>query len=177
MRALIVIVGPIASGKSTIACELGVRFRAADRPVAVLDLDHVVGTVGGFAGLTAERFRQAQVVHGDLVGSWLRRGFDVIAHGPFFALEEDRALLHAVPAGIVPRRVRLLATYDAALERVALDPDRAASKDPAFLRAAYDRVDSLLPTMAPSDWTFDTTTRSPREIVDALAAALLPAPA
>jgi hypothetical protein len=90
LRALIVIVGPIASGKSTIACELGVRFRAADRPVAVLDLDHVVATVGGFAGITAERFRQAQVVYGDLVGSWLRRGFDVIAHGPF-ALGPDRA--------------------------------------------------------------------------------------
>jgi adenylylsulfate kinase-like enzyme len=44
---LIVIVGPIASGKSTVAYELGSRFRAADRSVAVLDLDDVVETIGG----------------------------------------------------------------------------------------------------------------------------------
>src|SRR5918993_1193869 len=44
---LIAIVGPIASGKSTIAYELGSRFRAAGRAVAVLDLDDVVDTIGG----------------------------------------------------------------------------------------------------------------------------------
>jgi shikimate kinase len=170
----IVIVGPIASGKSTIAHELGTRLRSADHAVAVLDLDDVVDTIGGFAGLTAEQFRQAQRVCGDLVGAWLRRRFDVIAHGPFFEHEENEALLHAVPAGVTPRRVQLLSTYDAALERTALDPDRALSKDPTFLRLAYDRVESLLPTMPSSDWTFDTTTRSPQEIVETLVAALPP---
>jgi hypothetical protein len=79
---LIVIVGPIASGKSTIAYELGSRFRAADRSVAVLDPDDVVDTIGGFAGLTPARFRQAQLVYGELIAAWLRRRFDVIAHGP-----------------------------------------------------------------------------------------------
>ena len=171
---LIVIVGPIASGKSTVAHGLGCRFRAAGRPVAVLDLDDVVDTIGGFAGLTPGQFRQAQLVHGELVGAWLRRSFDVIAHGPFFEPEEDRAVLHAVPAGIVPRRVQLLATYEAALARTALDRGRAASKDPGFLRAAYDRAGSLLPGLPPAAWSFDTTTRSSGEIVDALAADLLP---
>ncbi|MGH9214793.1 MAG: hypothetical protein ACRDZS_00920 [Acidimicrobiales bacterium] len=52
--------------------------------------------------------------------------------------------------------------------------DRALSKDSKLLRLTYDRVESLLPSMPPSDWTFDTTTRSPQEIVDTLAAALLP---
>src|SRR5829696_8664991 len=85
---LIVIVGPIASGKSTIAYELGSRFRAAGRAVAVLDLDDVVDTIGGFAGLTSERFRQAQLVYGDLVGAWLRQRLDVVAYGPFFEPEE-----------------------------------------------------------------------------------------
>ena len=168
------IVGPIASGKSTIARELASRLRSADCSVAVLDLDDVVDTIGGFAGLTAERFRQAQLVYGELVGAWLRRRFDVIAHGPFFEHEEDEALLHAVPAGVTLRRVKLLATYEAALERTALDPDRALSKDPKLLRLTYDRVESLLPTMPPTDWTFDTGTRSPQEIVDTLAAALPP---
>ena len=171
---LIVIVGPIASGKSTVAGALGRRFRAAGRAVAVLDLDDVVDTIGGFVGLAPERFRQAQLVYGELVGAWLRRGFDVLAHGPFFDHEEDEALLHAVPAGISPRRVQLLATYEAAFERIALDPDRVLTKDPELLRHTYDRVQALLPTMPPSEWTFDTTTTSCREIVDSLATAFLP---
>ena len=171
---LIVIVGPIASGKSTIAYELGSRFRAADRSVAVLDLDDVVDTIGGFAGLTPARFRQAQLVYGELTAAWLRRRFDVIAHGPFFDHEEVEALLHAVPNEVTPRRVQLLATYEVALERTALDSARALSKDPKLLRLTYDRVASLLPTMPRSEWTFDTTTRSPQEIVDTLAAVFLP---
>jgi AAA domain len=170
---LVVIVGPIASGKSTIAHELGRRFRAAGRPVAVLDVDDVVNTIGGFTRLTPGQFHQAQSVLGELIGAWLRRGFDVVAHGPFFEPEEDRAVLHGVPGGILPRRVVLLSTYGAALERTALDSGRTVSKDPEFLRAAYDRVASLFPGLPSSTWSFDTTSRSSQEIVDVLAAELL----
>jgi hypothetical protein len=170
---LVVILGPIASGKSTVATALGKRFREAGRAVAVLDLDDVVDTIGGFGDLTPERFRDAQVVYGELVGAWLRRNFDVIAHGPFFEPHEYEALLHAVPEGIAPRRVQLLTTYEIALERVARDPARKLSKDPGVLRRTYDRVESLLPTLPPSDWTFDTTAIPWRHIVDGLAEAIL----
>ena len=173
MPELLVIVGPIASGKSTVATALGDRFRRAGRAIAVIDLDDFVDTIGGFANLGPERFRQAQIVFGQLVGAWLREGFDVIAHGPFFQAEEQAALLHAVPEGIQPRRVHLLATYEVALERVAADPYRKFSKNPEILRRAYDRVESLLATMPASDWTFDSTVTSSHEIVDALAAAML----
>jgi predicted kinase len=177
MPDLIVIVGPIASGKTTIAAGLARRLRSPNRPVAVLDLDDVVDAIGGFAGLRAERFRQAQLVHGQLVGAWLGQGIDVIAHGPFFQREEDEALLHAVPSGtgstgVALRRVQLLCTYEAALARTAADADRLLSKDPVLLRRTYDRVESLLPTLPPSDWTFDTTALSASDIVDALAARL-----
>jgi hypothetical protein len=47
------------------------------------------------------------------------------------------------------------------------------SRDPAFLRAAYDRAEALLPGLPPAAWTFDTTTWSSQQIVDALAAELL----
>lgn len=109
---------------------------------------NVVDAIGGFGDdLTPERFQQAQVVNGELVGAWLRQRVDVIAHGPFFQRQEDEALLHAVPDGIEPRRVQLLATYEAALERVADDPARDLSKVPGLLRLTYDRVESLLPTI------------------------------
>jgi hypothetical protein len=169
----VIIVGPIASGKSTVAIALGDRFRRAGRAVAVLDLDDFVDTIGGFGKLAPQHFRQAQQVFGQLVGAWLREGFDVIAHGPFFQAEEQTALLHALPEGIEPRRVQLLATYEVALERVATDPARKFSKHPAILRGAYDRVESLLPTMPASEWTFDSTITCSEDIVDALAGSIL----
>lgn len=173
MSELIVIVGPIASGKSTIAHGLGSRFRGEGRRVAVLDLDEVVETVGGFMGLSEADFQQAQVVFGQLVGAWLEQGVDVIAHGPFFQRHEDDALLHAVPDGIVPRRVLLHADYEVALERVRADPERVLSRYPEVLKATYDRVELLLPTLPPSDWSFDTTGMTSQTIVDELALALL----
>jgi hypothetical protein len=170
---LVVIIGPIASGKSTVANALGARFRAAGRAAAVLDLDDFVDTIGGFSGLRGEHFRQAQVVYGQLVGAWLGQGFDVIAHGPFFQSHEQAALLHAVRDGIRPRRVQLLATYEIALNRVAADTDRKLSKDPELLRLAYNRVESLLATMPRCDWMFDSTITSCEQIVDELAAQML----
>jgi shikimate kinase len=170
---LVVIVGPIASGKSTVADALGRRFREAGRAVAVLDLDDVVETIGGFVDLTAAHFQQSQIVYGELIGVWLRQGFDVIAHGPFFQRQENEALLHAVPQGIEARRVHLRATYEVALERVAADPTRGLSKDPTVLRHTYDRVESLLPAMPRSEWTFDTTTTSWQKVVNDLATAFL----
>ncbi len=170
---LVVIVGPIASGKSTVAGALGDRFRQAGRQTAVLDLDEHVETIGGFVDLPPERFRQTQAVFGELVGAWLDQGFDVIAHGPFFQQEENRALLHAVPEGVAPRRVLLHCTLAIALERVSADPDRVLSSYPEFLRATYQRVEVLLLTMPPSEWQFDTTTTDADSIVDELAEALL----
>lgn len=170
---LVVIVGPIASGKSTIAGALGDRFRASGRQVAVIDLDEHVETIGGFVDLPGERFLQAQMVFGKLVGAWLDEGVDVIAHGPFFQQHEGDALLHAVPVGVLARRVLLRTTFEVALERVEADPERMLSRDPDFLKATYDRVDALLPAMPPSEWVFDTTTTHAQAIVDELAEALL----
>lgn len=170
---LVVIVGPIASGKSTVAGGLGERFRACGRRVAVLDLDELVETIGGFVGLSGERFRQAQVVFGQLVGAWLDQGFDVIAHGPFFDRDEDQALLHAIPGGVRPRRVLLRTTFVVALERVRADPERVLSSYPDVLKATYDRVDELLSQMPPSEWAFDTTATDAATIIDELAGSIL----
>lgn len=173
VSTLVVIVGPIASGKSTVAGGLGERFRACGRRVAVLDLDDLVETIGGFVGLPGERFRQAQVVFGQLVGAWLDQGFDVIAHGPFFDRDEDQALLHAIPGGVTPRRVLLRTTFAVALERVRADPERLLSRYPDVLKATYDRVDELLPQMPPAEWAFDTTTTDAATIIDELARSIL----
>lgn len=69
--------------------------------------------------------------------------------------------------------VLLHCTLDTALERVATDQDRVLSSYPEFLRATYQRVEELLPTMPASEWQFDTTTIDAQSIVDELAKALV----
>jgi hypothetical protein len=169
---LITIVGPIGSGKSTVSAGLGGALRVAGRSVAVLDLDDVVDTFGGFVGLAPDDFVRAQHVFGDLVAAWLRRNVDVVAHGPFFDPAEDAAVRHALPAGVVHRRIELTCTFDVALERVSHDPARKLSAFPDFLRHTYDRVEALRPGMPRADWSFDTTTMTAEAIVERLAAEL-----
>lgn len=173
VAVLVLIVGPIASGKSTVAAAVAQRLRDVARRVAVIDLDEVVATAGGFADLSPENFRSALLVYGQLVAAWLREGWDVIAHGPFFQPEEDAAVLHAVPEGTALYRICLLASFEVALERVAADPTRERSKDSTFLRQTYDRLELLLPTMKQADVIFDTTTTGWQQIVDDLSSALL----
>jgi shikimate kinase len=168
---LVIIVGPIASGKSTVATMLGTRLRAAGRPVAVVDVDDVVDTIGGFP-VPQTRFRDAQLVHGSLVGAWLTHGMDVIAHGPFYDADEIEAVLHAVPDGVQARWVHLHITYQTALERVTNDPSRRLSKHPEFLQRTYERAEALQPALPVAEWRFDTNEWSADDITDRLVADL-----
>ena len=170
MTDLLVLTGPIASGKSSVAEALGDRVRRAGRSVAILDFDDVVDTIGGFADLSSELFKQAFVVYGRLIGAWLGVSTDVVAHVPAFDQSEMDAVLHAVPTGTRVRKVLLLCTYEAALGRVAADPGRRVSRDASVLRRAYDRFEASLPLAARVDWTFDTTRWSVDEIVERLSA-------
>ncbi|MEZ5140768.1 MAG: hypothetical protein R2711_18945 [Acidimicrobiales bacterium] len=101
---LVVVTGPVAAGKSTVAAALGARHREPGRPVVVLDLDDVVASVGGFALADPALLEQARRAFAGLVRSWLDLGADVVAHGPFLGPEEVEALEGAIPSGEVVRR-------------------------------------------------------------------------
>ncbi len=92
-----------------------------------------------------------------MVATELEQGFDVVADGPLFEPLALQTVLHAVPAGTAWWQVRLVATYEAALDRVSVDATRRLSKNPEFLRSAYDRAGPLLRALPAADWTFDTT--------------------
>lgn len=139
----------------------------------MVDVDDVVEMVGGFTSITETSFRQAQEVHGQMVASWLSHGIDVIAHGPFFDTAEQDALLAEIPTRITPQWLVLSASYEVALERVSADPSRGLSSDPAILRLAHDRAETLLPTLPPSRWTYDTAITACDQIVSEVASSLL----
>ena len=169
---LVVVTGPVAAGKSTVAAALGARLREPGRPVAVLDLDDVVASVGGFALADPALLEQARRAFAGLVRSWLDLGADVVAHGPFLGPEEVEALEGAIPSGEVVRRVLVTTTVEVALARLATSPDRPIAGHPELVRALYERYERLAPAMAPSDWTFDTGVLGVDDIVGVLAPVL-----
>ena len=131
-RRLVVLVGPIASGKSTIAAALADRV---DDACAVVDLDDVY-----FAQRPPPRsWKPAREVHAALVRAWFDAGVGtVIAHGPLGDAEEWAELAAAVPDDVDVRRVLLRTTFDIALERVRADETRVFSRNEDFLRHTYD---------------------------------------
>jgi shikimate kinase len=172
---LVVITGPIGSGKSSVARGLAERFDSAGWSVACVDLDDVVETLSAPLQDFETSWQRARRVHGALVGAWLRSGIDaVIAHGPFYTAEETTALLAEVPPSQEQRRVMLLAPFEVALQRVAHEPDRFWSRDPGVLRRTHERFNALLSEIPECEWTFDTTRISVDEIVSVLAGSLVP---
>lgn len=71
---LVMISGPIASGKSTLAAELARLLRNAGLSVALTDLD----TVAEMALPTLPDWAWAHDIHAQLVGAWLATGIDVV---------------------------------------------------------------------------------------------------
>jgi predicted ABC-type ATPase len=172
---LVVITGPIASGKSAVARSLAEIISEAGRSAVVADLDDIVGSIWAPAKDVAQTWEVARMVHGRLIGEWLSLGVDVvIADGPFYSKIETASLMHRVPSTTLVRRMLLLTTYEVALERVARDPSRGISKDPVILRSKYDEFERQLPNIDLCEWTFDTAITGLADIVATVSRGLLP---
>jgi AAA domain len=177
---VVVIAGPIGSGKSTVSRALATRLRLSGRVVAVIDFDAIVAMIGGFEQLqrytsqaqtgnsaapSPDWRKAARVAHGRLVGYWSSHGADVVVQGPFASAAEEEPFLQELPPGIKLRRLRLMVSYEVALKRLVKDETpRNLSRDPAFLRAAHSHVAAMEPLLPEADWTFDTETISADEV-------------
>ncbi len=174
MSELVVISGPIAAGKSTVAAAVATRLRDAGLSAAVSDLDDLVDSVLAPRQQWQRSWDQARRAQAALIGGWLRSNVDVvIAHGPFHDKDEAAILLSEVPAGTVTRWCWLDVTYDVALERTAADPTRVLSRDPGFLRRSHDRVAALVAQRPAPAWTFDTATTPLHAVASAIVADLV----
>ena len=172
---LVVITGPIASGKSAVARSLAEIISEAGRSAVVADLDDIVGSIWAPVEDVAQTWEGARRIHGRLIGEWLSLGVDfVIADGPFYSKNETASLMHRVPNATLARRMLLLTTYEVAFERVAMDPSRGISKDPVILRSKYDEFEQQLPNIDLCEWTFDTAKTGVADIVATVSRGLLP---
>ncbi len=152
---LIVIVGPIAVGKSTLATHVGQRLRARGESVAVVGLDSVAEMA-----LPTLDWAWAHEVHAHLVRAWLATPVrTVIAEGPSTAAELDE-LMRCLPGDVDALTVVLTTRYEVALRRALHDRGRGVSKDPAFLREDHDRFETGRPHLA-CDLALDSADATP----------------
>ena len=158
-RRLVLIIGPIASGKSTLADTLAGILRSSGEAVVVVGLD----TVAEMALPTLADWSWAHEVHGQLVGAWLEKPIPtVIAEGPETPGEIEQILRH-VGSGVSVHKVLIKARYETALARAVSDPSRGLSKDPEFLRRMYQRFEGTRADIA-HDLEFNTEAMSSNDI-------------
>lgn len=138
------ITGPIAAGKSTLASAVVDRLREQGRTVALVDLD----TVAEMALPTLPDWEWAHEIHADLVGAWTARPLDVVVDEGSSTPGEVAQILAAVPGGVPVLRVLLVADVDRSWERAQGDPTRGLSKDRDFLGRTYDTYARVLPELS-----------------------------
>ena len=156
---LLVINGPIASGKSTLARAVADELGAEGSRTACIDVDllyDMLVTPTGAAKGVESSWRLAREAAAGLTDAFLDGGVDaVVVEGRFFAKEraEYRAAMRTT---VVPRFVTLRVSYDEALRRAQTDATRGASRDPAFLRPYFMRVEREIAAIPAGDLVLDT---------------------
>jgi predicted kinase len=169
---LLVVSGPIASGKSTVARALAREFERRQAIAAAIDLDLVYETLehDGRQKDDTSKWRRARLGAAALAEALLADGVDVaIIDGDFTCAADRRALREAVRGSVEPRFATLRVSFEEALRRVAADPTRELSRDPVFLRTYYDAA-AALGDPPPTDLVLDaesvTAAEAARRIAD-----------
>lgn len=164
MPQLVILTGPIAAGKNTVADRLTEILTEQGRSVVVADVDDIAAMVGWPGAGRAGLWFAAHEAHGALVGQWMRSAVDyVVVVGPIYSEEEQAALTRTLPDGVAGLWVVIDAPVSVTLARAQADPGRVVSRDPEFHRSAHRRFRELLP-LIPADRVFNSHHRTAAQI-------------
>ena len=173
---LIVITGPMASGKSTVARELARELERVQVRAAVIDLDLVYdmltadGPKDDAAAWTLARHAAAS-----LTNVLLADGVAVvIAEGSYNTPGDRAALAKHLDTSIGPLYVSLRVSCEEALHRAQGDPTRGLSRDPVFLAPYFAAVSQTLAIVPATDIVIDTEQTTATSAAAAIARLVLP---
>jgi len=149
--ALVIVAGPQASGKSTLASALSTEMRREDERVALVELDQIAA----MALPTLPGWEAAHHIFETTVGLWARTDLTcVVAEGSGSADEVARLRQRAPEAAVVVV-VAVTTSFDTAFARAQSDPTRGISKEHGFLSDVYRRWPDELARIEP-DLVIDT---------------------
>jgi shikimate kinase len=176
---VVLISGPIASGKSALSRAVAAQLEeASGASAAVIDLDLVYEMldVRFRRGATYDPrvWAQARRIAGRLAGVLLGDGRSVVVEGGDFGTEAALTEFErALPAQAVVRLVLLSVDFETALKRARSDDSRGVSKDRAFLAAHYAefRTEWLGRNVLNLDTGSSSLAETARSVVDWLALA------
>ncbi len=165
--SLIVIAGPQASGKSTLARTLVDHLREDGERAALVELDQIAG----MALPTLPSWQRAHELFEAVTAMWARSELTcVVAEGSGSADEVAR-LLRQAPPGAATVSVATTTSLETAFARAQADPSRGVSKELSFLREVYAAWRPELERMRP-DVVLDTGSAPSDACVDRVEAAL-----
>ena len=172
MPQLVILTGPIAAGKNTVADKLVEHLTGCGKTAVVADVDDVAGMVAAPGAAEAGLWFAAHEAHGALVGQWMRSSVDyVVVVGPIYTAEEQAALTRPLPDNPTVLWIVIDATVSVTLARAQRDPGRGLSRDPDFHHTAHRRFRELLPAI-PADRTFDSGDMNAEQIAATIATAI-----
>lgn len=165
--ALVVIAGPQASGKSTIAAALCDDLRRHGERVALVALDRIAE----MALPTLPSWPAAHAIFNSVAGQWARTDLtSVVAEGPGTPGDVADLVAQAPPDALV-LKVVLTTSFEVAFSRAQRDPTRGLSRQHGFLSEVYERWLQHLPRMDP-DVVLDTSTLSVAQSTGLIRAAI-----
>jgi len=162
---VIVIIGPIASGKSTVANELARELRRDDVRVEVIDLDLVHDRLDADGSVSDDgTWTLARRGTASMANSLLERGAAVVVADGSFNFPGDRAaFVEQLRPGSGVLFVTLQVSFEEALRRAEGDPGRGMSRDPGFLGSHFAEREHLLAAVPATDMVIDTERTTPHD--------------
>lgn len=165
--ALVVLVGPQASGTSTIAAALADDLRGAGEQLALVALD----AIAAMALPTLPDWSAVSGIFETVTARWLQAGCScVIAEGAGSATESGRLREQAGP-GVAVVVVAVTASFETAYARASADATRGISRRFDFLQDVYARWPDELRRVG-ADLVLDTEESTVEASVAAVRAAL-----
>jgi len=156
---VLVLCGPIASGKSTLARAVARLLEQRGADAAAIDLDLVYEFFDqGSSKADPRTWRRARRAAAGLTDVLLREGVGtVVVEGDFLTPLEREDYLNALRSAVAPLFVTLRVSVDVALHRVEQDPTRGLSRDHEFLRRHYEELRDAVSDRPATDLVVDTS--------------------